>query len=201
MIHLLQVGRRQCRRPGFDLCVGKIPWRRERLPTPVFWPGEFYGLYSCGVSKSWTRLSNFHFHFQPFTEWGGPSPVSLQHEARGLHFAQSLCLWWWSRQPQRPARNELLLNFDTNTIHMEHGECMVKVCDPEKCSPISGAGASLLLCNKSLPWSFQESSLPSCLINHMYISGSQSLSHTFIIPSKGPSKRSPPLPAPSESTL
>ena len=25
--------------------VGKIPWRRERLPTPVFWPGEFHGLY------------------------------------------------------------------------------------------------------------------------------------------------------------
>ena len=23
------------------LWVGKIPWRRERLPTPVFWPGEF----------------------------------------------------------------------------------------------------------------------------------------------------------------
>ena len=26
--------------------VGKIPWRRERLPTPVFWPGEFRGLYN-----------------------------------------------------------------------------------------------------------------------------------------------------------
>ena len=24
----------------------KIPWRRERLPTPVYWPGEFHGLYS-----------------------------------------------------------------------------------------------------------------------------------------------------------
>ena len=24
---------------------GKIPWRRERLPTPVFWPGEFHELY------------------------------------------------------------------------------------------------------------------------------------------------------------
>ena len=23
----------------------KIPWRRERLPSPVFWPGEFHGLY------------------------------------------------------------------------------------------------------------------------------------------------------------
>ena len=27
-------------RPGFDPWVGKIPWRRERLPTPAFLPGE-----------------------------------------------------------------------------------------------------------------------------------------------------------------
>ena len=33
-------------RPGFDPWVGKIPWRREWLPTPVFWPGEFLGRYS-----------------------------------------------------------------------------------------------------------------------------------------------------------
>ena len=26
--------------------MGEIPWRRERLPTPVFWPGEFHGLYN-----------------------------------------------------------------------------------------------------------------------------------------------------------
>ena len=26
---------------GFDPWVGKIPWRMEQLPTPVFWPGEF----------------------------------------------------------------------------------------------------------------------------------------------------------------
>ena len=35
--------RLQWGRPGFDPWVGKIPWRRERLPTPVFWPGEFHG--------------------------------------------------------------------------------------------------------------------------------------------------------------
>ena len=23
---------------------GKIPWKRERLPIPVFWSGEFHGL-------------------------------------------------------------------------------------------------------------------------------------------------------------
>ena len=33
----------QCRRPGFDPWVGKIPGRREWLPTPVFLPGQFQG--------------------------------------------------------------------------------------------------------------------------------------------------------------
>ena len=33
-------------RPGFDPWVGKILWRKERLPTPVLWPGDFHGL--CG---------------------------------------------------------------------------------------------------------------------------------------------------------
>ena len=40
--------------------VGKIPWRRERLPTPIFWPREFHGLYgSWGHKESDTteRLS------------------------------------------------------------------------------------------------------------------------------------------------
>ena len=36
----------QCGRPGFDPWVGKIPWRREWLPTPIFWPGELRGLYN-----------------------------------------------------------------------------------------------------------------------------------------------------------
>ena len=29
-----------------DPWVEKIPWRRERLSTPIFWPGEFHGLYN-----------------------------------------------------------------------------------------------------------------------------------------------------------
>ena len=89
----------QCRRPWFDSWVRKIPWRRDRLPTPEFLgfpcgsagkestcnagdlgsipglersPGEgkgyslqYSGLVSSmdlGVTKSWTRLSAFHFH-------------------------------------------------------------------------------------------------------------------------------------------
>ena len=43
----------QCGRPGFDPWVGKILWRRERLPTPVFWPGEcfFQGFPDSSVGK------------------------------------------------------------------------------------------------------------------------------------------------------
>ena len=27
----------------FNSWIGKIPWRREQLPTAVFWPGKFHG--------------------------------------------------------------------------------------------------------------------------------------------------------------
>jgi len=36
---------------GFDPGVGKIHWRRKKLPTPVFWPEEFHELYSPWGSK------------------------------------------------------------------------------------------------------------------------------------------------------
>ena len=56
--------------PGFDPWVGKIPWRREELPTPVFLPEESHGLRSLAgcspwVAKSQTRLSTNTFTFHP----------------------------------------------------------------------------------------------------------------------------------------
>ena len=52
----------------FDPWVGKIPWRMEKLHTPVFLPGEFHGQWSlpgyipwgCKVSDMTERLS-LHF--------------------------------------------------------------------------------------------------------------------------------------------
>ena len=47
----------QCRRPGVDPWVGKIPWRREQQPTPVFmlrespWTEEPDGLQSMGSQR------------------------------------------------------------------------------------------------------------------------------------------------------
>ena len=60
----------------WETWVGKIPWRRERLPTPGFWPGEFHGLYSpWGRKESDTTERLFHFHSLYGAQAGvGPGP-------------------------------------------------------------------------------------------------------------------------------
>ena len=45
----------QCRRHRFDPWLGKIPWRREWQPTPVFLPGEFHGQRSLVGYSPWYR--------------------------------------------------------------------------------------------------------------------------------------------------
>ena len=50
--------------------IGKIPWRRKRLPTLVFWPGVCHGLYSPRGHKE-----------SDMTEW-----LSLTHSLTYLSF-------------------------------------------------------------------------------------------------------------------
>ena len=47
----------------FNTWVGKIPWRRERLPSPVFSPGEFHGLYSPWGHKKLDMSERLSLHF------------------------------------------------------------------------------------------------------------------------------------------
>ena len=50
---------------------GKIPWRRERLPIPVFLPGEFHELYS-----PWGQIKHFsHRFFQDVKICDDLSPI------------------------------------------------------------------------------------------------------------------------------
>ena len=58
----------KCGRPGFDPWMGKIPWRREWLATPVIlawsvpWTEELGRDRIHGVTKSRTQLENWHTH-------------------------------------------------------------------------------------------------------------------------------------------
>ena len=38
------------------------PWRREWLPTPVFCPREFHGLYNPWGPQELHTIEHFHFH-------------------------------------------------------------------------------------------------------------------------------------------
>ena len=77
----------QCRRPGFDPWVGKIPWRKKWQPTPVFLPGKFHGQSSLvvynivhGVAKSQTWMSNFTFTFNHQTIPRNESPLTASRD-------------------------------------------------------------------------------------------------------------------------
>ena len=77
----------QCGRPGFDPLFGKI-WRRERLPTPVFWPGEFHGqpMGSQRVGHSWVTFTLLYFTLL----W-----ISFQHILIEYYFQQMVEIIWF----------------------------------------------------------------------------------------------------------
>ena len=48
---------------SLPICISlKTPWRRERRPTPVFWPGKFHGLYSLWGHKKSGTTEGFSLH-------------------------------------------------------------------------------------------------------------------------------------------
>ena len=63
---------------GFYPLVGKIPWRREYLPTPVFLPGKSHGQRSLVGYSPWVRkeldtterLTHSHTHTHTHTHKG-----------------------------------------------------------------------------------------------------------------------------------
>ena len=69
-------------RPGFQPWLRKIPQRRERLPTPVFWPGAFHGLYSPWGHKETDVTGDFHFHLQPVR----PDPLEQNTTYAFIHW-------------------------------------------------------------------------------------------------------------------
>ena len=61
--------------------VRKICWRRERLPTPVFWPEEFHGLYSPWGSQilghNWVAFTFTSSHFSHAWLFATPWTVAM----------------------------------------------------------------------------------------------------------------------------
>ena len=70
----------ECRRPGFEPSVGRIPLEKDMQPTPVFLPGRSHGQrslvrYSPWGCKSRTQTEHLNFHI-PYLYIFHPSPYS-----------------------------------------------------------------------------------------------------------------------------
>ena len=58
----------------FNLWVGKIPWRREQLPTPVFLPGKFHGQRNLAGYSPWGHRVGHHWAtFMSLVAWSRAS--------------------------------------------------------------------------------------------------------------------------------
>ena len=83
--------------PGLILELGGIPWRRERLSTPVFQPGKFHGLYSpWGHKESDTseRLSlSLSIVKIPWRRKWQPNPVLFSGKYHGQRSLTGYSSW------------------------------------------------------------------------------------------------------------
>ena len=101
---------------------GKIPWRRERLLTPIFSPGEFHGLCSSWGHKK----SDMTEQLSLTCTWG---PRHLR--GSGLVFQVSLCL--------REHKIQQQIKTPWHAERGNMGACMLScvwLCDPMDCSPL-----------------------------------------------------------------
>ena len=80
---------RKCRRQGFDLWVGKIPWSRKWQPTLVFLPGKFHGQRSlAGYRPGGCKELNMTEWLTKHTRFSGGT--SQQGSVQRLHRSGSL---------------------------------------------------------------------------------------------------------------
>ena len=93
---------------------GKIPWRREWIPTPEFWPGEFHGQRSLeatvhGVTESdRTKRPSLTHMYQLF---GYILPLLLKYSLKATLCLFHLCVqkfwldssqsWIWQVKPEQ----------------------------------------------------------------------------------------------------
>ena len=114
----------QCRRPGFDACIGKIPWRRERLLTPVFWPGELHGMYSPWGHKESDMTERLSLSlglraFIPFLGGARGTPHCTLVEGQAGRAPKASCLFTHSQTRGLPDGSPLQSNRQDVTGHNE----------------------------------------------------------------------------------
>ena len=95
-------------RPRFNPWIGKIPWRRKWLPTPVFLPGEFHGQRNLVGYSPWgckeldtTEQLTLQWATVWHSGWLPTYPVSLAKTLASFKEQQKILLHWVHLIPKR----------------------------------------------------------------------------------------------------
>ena len=93
----------QCRKPGLDPWVGKIPWRRKWYPTPVFLPGKSHGQrnlagYSPWGCKESNMTEQLSMHTSTVSKRLSPSCSHLIFPIRWLHHGADMGICIYKRE-------------------------------------------------------------------------------------------------------
>ena len=106
--------------PGFNPWVRKIPWRREWLPTPVFFPGKFHGHSSLTGYSPWGHRVQLDWatNILILTKWN--------LWAKSIHTEKISCLPMWSTLEPDPL--SLKYVFIGSKKSQKRGWACVKSC-------------------------------------------------------------------------
>ena len=109
----------------WETWVRKIPWRREQLPTPVFWPGEFHELFSPWGCKELDMTERLSLSLFPFSEiiffsyyrllWALKRPWGYKNIMKG----RMRNFYWAIRLPPREGTGEFPAYQRVNKSYME----------------------------------------------------------------------------------
>ena len=96
----------ECRRPGFDPWVWKIPWRRKWQPTPLCLPGESngqrslvgYSPWDSRVGHDWTTNTDRHLDNQVLCSISNfikrINSITSLDRSEMLYLVSVKCSWW-----------------------------------------------------------------------------------------------------------
>ena len=167
----------EMRKTVFDPCVGKIPWRRKWLPTPVFWPGEFHRLYSPWRRKESDMTEWLSLH--PFY-WGFPGGSVIKNPpAKAGHTGDSGSIPVSGRSPE--GGNDNLLQYSCLENPMDRGASIQfsSVTRPPCSSPTLGGYLSSCplrwWCHPTIPLS--SPSPPACNLSQHQVFSNESVLH------------------------
>ena len=131
-----------CRRPRFSPWIGKIPWRREWQPTPVFLPGEppwteepgrLQSMVSHRVRHDWVTNTHTHSIWRLISSslWIQTGKMSykripkelhiLVESAVGYHASQmGYVLWKWGWDPKGCWQRQQIDSYGLNCGPQSH---------------------------------------------------------------------------------